>query len=118
MSKQYQVNLVSGLGMTASTSQLATILKEHPERIDEIKKNPDEALSKLVSEAGNPAYYSDRWLYRWVAFALGLIILIVGIGAIILAESGKTTPDVLVALGSGAIGALAGLFAPTTRGKS
>jgi hypothetical protein len=119
MPSEYQINLVSGIGLTTSTNKLVSTLNENKDKIiEELKNNPEEAIEKWLAKASVPAYYSDKWLYRWVAFALGIIVLIAGVGAIILAQSGKTIPDVLVALGSGAIGALAGLFAPTTRNRS
>jgi len=58
-----------------------------------------------------PAYHNDPVFYRTVAWFLGITIIICTVGAILLAYSGKEIPDLLVALGSAAIGALAGLFA-------
>ena len=107
---KHEVTLISGLGITVSGSQVMDYLKEKPERVEALKQNPIEELPKIISEAANetPAYIGDKFLYRMVAFALGLVILLAAIGAIVLALLGKTTPDLLVALGSGAIGALAG----------
>ena len=48
-----------------------------------------------------------------VVFALGITVILGIIGAIILAMAGKQIPEVLVALGSAAVGALAGLLAPS-----
>ena len=117
---KHEVTLISGLGITVSGSQVVDYLKEKPERVEALKQNPIEELPKIISEAANetPAYIGDKFLYRMVAFALGLVILLAAIGAIVLALLGKTTPDLLVALGSGAIGALAGLFAPSGKSKS
>jgi hypothetical protein len=53
---------------------------------------------------------NDIWLYRLVVAVLGITSVI---GAIFLALSGQSTPEVLVALGSAAIGGLAGLLAPS-----
>jgi hypothetical protein len=48
-----------------------------------------------------------------VVGALGLVVLLAILGAILLAVNGKTIPEVLTALGSAAGGALAGLLAPS-----
>lgn len=55
----------------------------------------------------------DAWVYRIVAAALGLAVLASLGGAIILATNGRPTPELLVALGSAAVGGLAGLLAPS-----
>jgi hypothetical protein len=55
---------------------------------------------------------NDIWLYRLVA-VLGLTVVGSITGAIVLALSGQSTPEVLVALGSAAIGGLAGPLAPS-----
>lgn len=55
----------------------------------------------------------DVWLYRIVVIALGLSALASLIGAILLATQDRNPPELLVALGSAAIGGLAGLLAPS-----
>ena len=55
----------------------------------------------------------DVWLYRMIVATLGLTVVASVIGAITLAMSGESTPEVLVALGSAAIGGLAGFLVPT-----
>lgn len=57
--------------------------------------------------------HNDIWLYRLVVAVLGLTVVASVTGAIVLALSGQSTPEVLVALGSAAIGGLAGLLAPS-----
>jgi hypothetical protein len=57
--------------------------------------------------------YNDVWLYRIVVAVLGLTVVGSIVGAILLALSGQSTPEVLVALGSAAIGGLGGLLAPS-----
>jgi hypothetical protein len=44
---------------------------------------------------------------------LGLTVVASVVGAIVLTLIGKSTPEVIVALGSAAIGGLAGLLAPS-----
>ena len=55
----------------------------------------------------------DIWLYRMVVAVLGLTVVVSAVGAIALALMGQSTPEVIVALGSAAIGGLAGLLAPS-----
>lgn len=55
----------------------------------------------------------DIWLYRMIVAALGLTIVVSILGAIGLAMTGKPIPEILVALGSAAIGGLAGFLVPS-----
>jgi hypothetical protein len=57
--------------------------------------------------------HNDIWLYRIVVAVLGLTVVGSVVGAIVLTLSGESTPEVIVALGSAAIGGLAGLLAPS-----
>lgn len=58
---------------------------------------------------------TDVWIYRIVVGVLGVAILGVVASALILKLVDNVTgiPDVLVAIGTGALGALAGLLAPS-----
>jgi uncharacterized membrane protein YbhN (UPF0104 family) len=55
----------------------------------------------------------DIWIYRIVVTVLGLTVMASVIGAIALTMKEFDTPELLVALGSAAIGGLAGLLAPS-----
>lgn len=55
----------------------------------------------------------DVWLYRMVVLVLGLTVVSTVVGTLALAMAGQSTPEVIVALGSAAIGGLAGLLAPS-----
>ena len=55
----------------------------------------------------------DVWLYRMIIATLGLTLVTSVGGAVALELAGKSTPEVLVALGSAAIGGLAGFLVPT-----
>ena len=55
----------------------------------------------------------DVWLYRMIIAALGLTVVASVVGAITLAMTGQPTPEVLVALGSAALGGMAGFLVPT-----
>ena len=56
----------------------------------------------------------DVWIYRMVIGALGLTVLITVLGCVILTgvEPTHEIPAGIIALGSSAVGALAGLLAP------
>jgi len=55
----------------------------------------------------------DVWIFRLVVVSLGLYMLASLVGAIVLAAKGTDTPEILVALGSAAVGGLAGLLTPS-----
>jgi hypothetical protein len=58
---------------------------------------------------------NDPWIYRIVVLVLGLVMLIGAGGsiAIALVSPAKDAPTLLIALGSAAVGAVAGLLAPS-----
>ena len=55
----------------------------------------------------------DVWLYRMIVATLGITVVASVVGAITLTMTGASAPEVLVALGSAAIGGLAGFLVPT-----
>lgn len=57
--------------------------------------------------------HKDKWLPRLVVVILGLSTLISLAGTILLEIQGRATPELLIALGSAAIGGLAGLLVPS-----
>lgn len=96
------------------------------ELTEKVKANPAIELPKLaeqvVRELPRPPLESDRWIYRIVVLALGGTVLIVVGGAVVLAATHTGTselkiPEVLTAIGSAAVGALAGLLAPSPGNK-
>lgn len=63
-----------------------------------------------------PAIQNDVWLYRMVIMVLGITVLATIIGGLGLAYKGDVNyklPAEIVAIGSAAVGALAGLLAPS-----
>jgi hypothetical protein len=52
-------------------------------------------------------------IYRWVIKFLGVSILLVIIVVAILVGLGNTVPDGVIAIGSAAVGAMAGILAPS-----
>lgn len=79
----------------------------------------DMAATILESEADAiDALRSDRFIYRIVVLALGVVAVAAVIGVILVlligaANSSDGALQVLTALGSAAVGALAGLLAPS-----
>lgn len=55
---------------------------------------------------------TDVWLYRLVVGVLGIVVLVATAGAIILTVYDLDIPELLTALGSASVGALAGLLTP------
>jgi hypothetical protein len=81
---------------------------------DQFKADPVAAVNQINQL--NPLT-ADVWIYRIIVLALGLTILSIIIGVIVLIGTGqiqddKGVPTILTAIGSAAIGAVAGLLAP------
>jgi predicted permease len=95
--------------MAINVSDVAKKLSSDPEFEAHLKENPAEALASLAT---SPIQW-DAWIYRIVVLALGLTLLAAAAGGIWLSVIGKDTPQILTALGSAAVGALAGLLAPS-----
>lgn len=104
-----------------SAELLAELIKHSPGLLD--KSNPhasatiDTLVDKVTDYVPIPVLIGDRWLYRGIIVSLGLVAVTAIIGAIILSSNELEIPDVVTALGSAAIGALAGLLAPSAAGK-
>lgn len=80
------------------------------------------SLERLRNKSATPeqppvnALERDVWVYRIVVVTLGLAVLISLVGALILALFGTDqSSDAMVAIGSAAVGAMAGLLAPSPR---
>ena len=99
---------------TASATDLVAQIDQNPELLEKVKQDPVGALQGIATPLE-----SDKWVYRIVVLALGLTVLIVVSGTFVLKVVDNQTPipDALVAIGSGAVGALAGLLAPFPGGK-
>jgi hypothetical protein len=97
-----------------SVGELATLVATDPDLQEELRKNPAETIAKMAVAP----LQSDVWIYRIVVVALGSAVIIAALGAIGLAAFGKSIPELLIALGSGAVGALAGLLAPSPAGRN
>lgn len=85
----------------------------------EFKVDPVSAVKKFTQQ--NPLS-TDNWIYRIIVIGLSITIISIIIGVLILVGSGKVThdegvPTILTAIGSAAIGAVAGLLAPPPKGN-
>jgi hypothetical protein len=92
-----------------------------PGLLEKIKDNPAPELQKLAEAAKNavPVIATDKVIYRIVVSALGLAAIFSVVGAIVLTGIKITPiPDILTAIGSASVGALAGLLAPSPASKS
>jgi hypothetical protein len=103
-----------------SAEELVHVAMVEEGLIDKIKTDPVKELQKLaarvVKEHKQPVYTEDCWVYRIVVGSLGGVVLAAVLGSVVLAlvSSGtKPVPEILTALGSAAVGALAGLLAPS-----
>ena len=98
----------------STATDLAELVRDDPELQAEVRKDPVEALERLSRPLEN-----DYWIYRIVvgSLALSIFAVIVATTLIVLTKDDVQIPDVLVALGTGAIGALAGLLAPVSSGR-
>lgn len=76
------------------------------------KKLEDDPVTTMQTLAALPLQ-SDVWIYRIVVAALAAVAMIAICGGIALAVYGKNTPEGVIALGSTALGAIAGLLAPS-----
>lgn len=95
-----------------SVAELAVQVAQDPALRDQIKANPAAAIASIAAPL-----QTDKWIYRFVVSALGLAILFAIVGAVVLSATGRTIPELLTALGSAAVGALAGLLAPSPTAK-
>lgn len=59
------------------------------------------------------AYNSDIYFYRGVLIILGIVITVTTIGGLTLSFYGKDIPQFIIAIGTTALGAVAGLLAPS-----
>jgi len=80
------------------------------------RREPPRGWLETIRVVKNPLD-TDNWIYRIIVLSLGITIISIIIGVIVLIGSGKISddkgvPTILTAIGSAAIGALAGLLAP------
>ncbi len=83
----------------------------------DIPQGARDTIGKAITEAVSPLQY-DEWIYRAVVVFLGVTIVATVFGGIYLAlkaDPNIKLPDGIIAIGSAAVGALAGLLAPSPK---
>lgn len=101
-----------------SVQDVKNILANNPQFQEDFKQDPQATVNQIQDTSTLP----DTWVYRMVVGSLGLVILVIAIGIVWRVASGaniedKNVPTILTALGSAAVGALAGLLAPSPARK-
>jgi hypothetical protein len=99
-------------------SELVQLLSPLASRSD-LPQDVQVAVGKALNEAARPLEY-DLWIYRVVVGVLGVTVVVTVFGGIFLAlkaDPNIKLPDAIVAIGSAAVGALAGLLAPSPKGQ-
>jgi hypothetical protein len=108
-----------------SANLLKTFIINSPGLLNPQNPKAHEKIEQFAKEAtefyATSAFIADRILYRLVVIFLGSIASLSICGALYLSiistKDVVQIPDVITALGSAAIGALAGLLAPSPVGK-
>lgn len=103
-----------------SADLLVNLVLSRPGEIEKLKENPEKTLRDLARETTMelipPVLKREVGIYYVVVGALGIVAVSTVIGAIFLTSTATVKiPDVITALGSAAIGALAGLLAPSPK---
>jgi hypothetical protein len=100
---------------------LVDLILNAPGVLDKVRTDPENTLRKLAAETTKqlppPPLVRNSGIYYVVVGSLGAVSITAAIGAIYLAVRSVQIPDILTALGSAAIGALAGLLAPSPATK-
>ncbi len=107
--KRLQKELDAGIDAARADIEAAVGPEEAEKIIKKLKEGKDEAVETSTRPLPDI-------VYRIAVIALGAAMLLAALGYILIATVWGTaadTPDGLVAIGSGAVGALAGLLAPT-----
>jgi hypothetical protein len=93
---------------------LKDIVQNDPKIQQDFKDDPVAAMNKF----SDSDFIPDNWIYRMVVGSLGSVIIIITFGIVWRVVFGPPVadngiPTILTAIGSAAIGALAGLLAPS-----
>jgi hypothetical protein len=103
-----------------SFNEFSDLLQKDTTLQSEFQKDPLEAVRKIKEE--HPLQW-DRFIYRAVTLMLGIVVIIIAVGILLLVgldkiENDQDVPTLLTAIGSAAVGAVAGLLSPSVRGSS
>ena len=110
-----------------SVDLLVKNLLASPKDLDELKINPEQVLKQKAEEAKEelPARVLelDKWIYRTVVGALSFVLIAVVVGIVYrnflapIPNLEIKVPDIITALSSACVGALAGILAPSPVAK-
>lgn len=92
-------------------TEIASLVSKNPELESRMKSDPAGTLKTM----GAMPLATDVWIYRGVIGALGFTVSMCVVGGLLLAFYGKPTPEGVIAIGSTAMGAMAGLLAPSPK---
>jgi hypothetical protein len=103
----------------SSADRMVEILSKDPKRLKSIAKQEDPAkdLKEVADEAKKVAPIPSTPVYKMIVGFLGGVATAAIVGAIILVGIGKEAPEILIAVGSAAIGALAGTLVPASKSQ-
>lgn len=83
---------------------------------NEQKEEVSKKIQESIKEARQSPLDTDVWIYRIIVMVLGFAILMTLWGIMfVYSKDSLKVPETLTAIGSGALGALAGLLAPSPR---
>jgi hypothetical protein len=106
-----------------SADVLVDTILHNPGVLAEVMSDPERTLRRLAADATTqlppPPLVREAGIYYIVVSALSAVALVAIVGALYLAATGTDAqlPETITALGAAAIGALAGLLAPSPAGK-
>jgi len=104
------------------SAKLVTALLKNVPGLMNLASADATVLDKITDEVTKglppPAFVGDKLIYRVVVFALAGVALLSVVGAVVLTFYRLEVPDMVTALGSAAIGAMAGLLVPSPTAKT
>lgn len=100
-----------------SADELVRRVTQDHQLSEQIKIDPAATLRTLANQVVRDIppvpLQSDAVIYRIVVSVLGAAVVVALVGAVVLSVMNLKIPETLTALGSAAVGALAGLLAPS-----
>ncbi len=110
--------------MPRSADMLVNLAMTRPGVLDSLKQDPEKTLRELATETTEtllpPPLKSEAGIYYVVVVSLGVVAVAALLGTIFLSarstgQGSVEIPAIITALGSAAIGALAGLLSPSPK---
>ena len=100
------------------STTLINELHTDPQFMTKLQANPQTTLKAIEAEVRQAI--PDTWVYRIVVLAIGVALVSIVIGVLVMVATGNykgeaSLPTMLTAIGSTALGALAGLLAPSPK---